>query len=943
MADKIPNMDYVVKPTLKGSEVTDAGKKFDKNLNATLARNDVELTEEEQMIQEIDKDLDQSQGSIKKKIWDLSKMESLVHSDPKLEAIYQDMEHEAEENQRYGYHWNEAVLNIMFNDYVLNSLKYLQKYKMAIPSQKKRRDKSGIKDLQRQGAQQMKKQDPISPIKKPAGIPEGNIHNNSLEGVIEEQYKLMENWAGDLSDEPNVQPVDQSNQNDHLQHRIERKYNTMDNMNEHHLETREEKEKFIYKHKPQLVMGQVKSLSDEAIEQLYHDIEVELGMVELDKPQLEPQSPVDAQLGESESLDIANQENENAEDINETTSAGGSAGPSGGPSRASGYEYVGPFGKPQKKKGINTSFWEGGEMVSESNYLTDPLLMENIYIKLNEDIFIEEGMDSPNDDSRVPIAEKSKSKSQQRFMGMVHAAQKGELDNPSPAVKKAASPMTDKDAEDFASTKHKGLPERVPTDEGLAGKAIGGGLGAVAGMRTGVGAGTGASVGSAIGDKIQNKFTNETMANDRESDPTTMAKTMKDVPSGMMGGTSMGGGMFENDDVNENVATRIKCNNDEEPVKGKRINEPGGCKKKTTLEVSPEDKKRNPHNVKSRIERIKKQEKDVERKKKEQIMDLEKSKKELAEQKALFESILNEDKKPASIVNVERLGKQNEKNFNKDLASSTVKDVVDTQDELSAMAQIEAVPENPYELGEKIETEKMKENDMKALENEGDSTNDDNKHIPKRNLTNDENDQIALMRNGLHSTVYDNKPSDRFEERMKRDMGDEIYELRQKQMEFKGKAPMYNKDAAPVEDTEVETEQFNKFKKGYVSQFDEGYVVTGKYKNEFGKNVYVNFKLNEVKEINKTDESYIALNMDGLGNRYTTKIELSETFEKSVKLTNFYIKEGKIYSVVPQNLINESQKNENKKVNEGFEKFKKLSGYDPNKFVDTKHARNILK
>ena len=52
-------------------------------------------------------------------------MESLVHSDPKLEAIYQDMEHEAEENQRYGYHWNEAVLNIMFNDYVLNSEDFL--------------------------------------------------------------------------------------------------------------------------------------------------------------------------------------------------------------------------------------------------------------------------------------------------------------------------------------------------------------------------------------------------------------------------------------------------------------------------------------------------------------------------------------------------------------------------------------------------------------------------------------------------------------------------------------------------------------------------------------------------------------------------------------------------------------------------------------------------
>lgn len=55
----------------------------------------------------------------------------------------------------------------------------------------------------------------------------------------------------------------------------------------------------------------------------------------------------------------------------------------------------------------------------------------------------------------------SKSKKQQRFMGMVHAAQKGELKDASPEVKKAAENMKEKDAEDFASTKHKGLPEKV--------------------------------------------------------------------------------------------------------------------------------------------------------------------------------------------------------------------------------------------------------------------------------------------------------------------------------------------------------------------------------------------------------------------------------------------------------------------------------------------------
>lgn len=54
----------------------------------------------------------------------------------------------------------------------------------------------------------------------------------------------------------------------------------------------------------------------------------------------------------------------------------------------------------------------------------------------------------------------SKSKSQQRLMGMVHAYQKGELKNASKQVKDMAKSMKKKDAKKFAKTKHKGLPER---------------------------------------------------------------------------------------------------------------------------------------------------------------------------------------------------------------------------------------------------------------------------------------------------------------------------------------------------------------------------------------------------------------------------------------------------------------------------------------------------
>ena len=61
------------------------------------------------------------------------------------------------------------------------------------------------------------------------------------------------------------------------------------------------------------------------------------------------------------------------------------------------------------------------------------------------------------------LEEKAVSKKQQKFMGMVHATQKGKK-APSKEVAKVAKEMPKKAATDFASTKHKGLPEKVKSD-----------------------------------------------------------------------------------------------------------------------------------------------------------------------------------------------------------------------------------------------------------------------------------------------------------------------------------------------------------------------------------------------------------------------------------------------------------------------------------------------
>ena len=57
------------------------------------------------------------------------------------------------------------------------------------------------------------------------------------------------------------------------------------------------------------------------------------------------------------------------------------------------------------------------------------------------------------------------SKKQQKFFGIVRAIQKGEMAPTTPETAKAAEDMKKTDVKKFASTKHKGLPEKKVTTE----------------------------------------------------------------------------------------------------------------------------------------------------------------------------------------------------------------------------------------------------------------------------------------------------------------------------------------------------------------------------------------------------------------------------------------------------------------------------------------------
>jgi hypothetical protein len=84
--------------------------------------------------------------------------------------------------------------------------------------------------------------------------------------------------------------------------------------------------------------------------------------------------------------------------------------------------------------------------------------IEGMMISIDEYMQNQEG----DDGEEEPIAEKAVSKQQQKFMGMAHAMQKGEkIKGASKELKKVAKTMKPKDTEDFAKTKHKGLPDKV--------------------------------------------------------------------------------------------------------------------------------------------------------------------------------------------------------------------------------------------------------------------------------------------------------------------------------------------------------------------------------------------------------------------------------------------------------------------------------------------------
>lgn len=493
------------------------------------------------------------------------------------------------------------------------------------------------------------------------------------------------------------------------------------------------------------------------------------------------------------------------------------------------------------------------------------------------------------------INEKSVSASQQRLFGMAHAVQKGEL-SPSKvggAVKKIAKDVSKKDVKDFASTKHDDLPEKVNEELSVNEYSVT--------VKHDNGTKTIKTTGSsedAAKKKVMaaencpaNAITSIKLIKKVNEDQTTMANAAKMQP--------------KEDSMSNKMDTTMPIGTQQ--TGGGTMNEDFKLLEELNNEL-------NAYSIHH-----------------EKLMKM------------------SEDRKPSALVLRDRVGSENEKNFKSDMNNSDTKQIIDVEKELQWKDQQTNVPEDPQKLGQEIEKKEIKTADMKgaeALKNVGDSTNDKGDEVPKRNLTSEEQHEVDMYRNGMHSLVYDNEPSKRFEDRMKSDMGDKIYKMRQEQLKFKGKAPMYNKDPQPVEDTTADKVQFDKEQTGWNERTGlKESMITGRYQDALNKRRLIDFTLNEVKILSSINESLYELDFTGLGNSYNAKsidnkVSVNEGVVKAISEHKFYT-DGKVIFAVknPLQKLNESVSKEKPVINEQFDKMKHLLGYKPESFTNTNNVK----
>jgi len=923
-----------IKPTTGKTPATPMAKKFEKFTDKTMTNSGVNLNE-------VDNMLNEKEQSLKKKIFKLGKMETLVHGDPKLSAKYAEMAENGEE--KYGYHYNETIMNMLFNDYVLHSMKYLQKYKNSAEAVKKRRDKSGIHKLQQDAEKRVQQQ-----LKKERDVTaEAVIHNNSLEGVpYMEDDTLKEDGEGAIGATSTASSgqysaaLDNPNPEKKLEETTTSassgQYSGPAAWGGGTLMKAKNGKQFK---KPQWVGGTIIQESNYLVDPSGFEKYVKY----LNETSVAPHDVYDKTHSDSNKglgVSIAPLDGEHKKDLKKISN--------------NTMLYVDQDVALMPKKDAKIL---ANDMTERHSYFpnkNNPNLQDDGIVQSGVDIKEELGDVQSEElkkltvilndlrqkgavdyDLLVQAAEENgldlldlikhivDVRKQQKEMPVQEEESKGQEINYIKQHSDAYSlgDMNKPDLNIIKKDIKTGQPDHANLEyESVNEEAVSKKQQHFMGMVRGVQKGD--IKPSAVGGKVAKAA--KTM---KPKDVKDFASTKTDdlpekVSESMIDNTE--GSMVADNPMSmkqKPVANTSQGAQGGVPAGFATSSSAGGAANESTTKYLAEMEELNKFNE-----------------------DLNKFQNEMKE--------LKEDRKPSALVLLDRLKADNAKNFKKDFTKSDTEQTIEVDDKLGMATDGITDVGDPMKLGQELEEKEIKVTDAKsgeALKNVGDSANQKGDEIPKRNDTKDESHYVNMVRGGQQNLVYDNEPGERFDERRKKDMGDDFYQRGEDYKKMMAQAPMYNKDTQPVEDN-LEKIQFDKEKAGWANR--QGFlndkkvaesVVTGKYVDGFNKTRIVDFKIGDVKKAVKVNENWNKLSFVGLGNKYTNKVELNEGVDNVLNAYEFYVDNaGVVYHFKSVKKLNESENKGKPVVNEEFNKMKHLINYKGESYMNTKNNKRYV-
>ncbi len=929
------------------------------NIKPTLSRPvsaaSAKVDNQFKQLDEVDNMLNEKEMSFKKKIFSLPKMEALTFSDPKLTAVYDSMAESGSE--RYGYHYNETILNLIFNDYVLNSSKYLQKYKMAIPKVSKRRDRSGINQLKKAGLEKMHSTGTKVITPKDESVIGTAIEETTSAGSAGGAagyvgYAGPSAWSKSGKPKankpmlPNGVLIQESlKNNDYLTDPkmfkllIESIEEPSIGIDQPELSQKSNTTPYTNAKVNNRIINDTSAFSSNTIKQWNKpdtDLEIEtLNGKIFDKPRLEGNVDEKA-VSKAQQRFMGMVHGVQTGDIPKNKVSGS----------------ILKTAKSMKSNDVedfaSTKHKNLPDKIEEYDYNNSNPKQDN----LTPDEVVAQHIESLN-----KIASKCENMNQLGNVLKVYLNNNNIMHTPdATAIIKAAAKLF----------KEKG---QTPIDEGTA-----------------------------INDmKIQKivEFINSLIAQavDMYGDPIPVLDNTQtweqpyvyspiEYRNGRLKIVSTPQPNYNNAAPDVDVISkpnmeydgiptlrlisrmykkaiknkdkynaRMKAQGDEDNYDD-QINEESQtmvADNPTSMKMqAPQGTQASGMDVgmntasagggmSENINIIKNTE-DMTNKDFNECNDMLSEIEELA---ALQESlkIIAEDRKTSSMVLVDRLHKDNASNFKSDFKNSDTSQQIKDENDLMYADQQTDVDKNPYKAGEDIEKASTKE----SFKNVGNSTNLEGDEIPKRNMTEDEQEQVANYKLGLGDVAFDGEVGKRYEDRMKADMGDERYAQRQINLKTRANMPMYNKEAQPTISAKDETKMESKYSKNLA----EAVMITGRYSDILNKSHMFDFMLNECLIANNVESEWFAIKVDGLGNTYanklnenTSKLDVNENVSNVIEAYKFYLGENKtVYAVKNSNMLNESV--EVKTISEDVTRMKHLLGYQPKNFVSTSNNKRV--